>query len=128
MKPLQNRTIILPIGAKKYYQIVDNKFLYRKKVDAFIEQYPEIFPPNIGLGYSFLGYSKNDLKLPIPRRVIRLKKALNSYEDFLLHPCFVLPYLKGITSDISLGLVLRKYNISLSCYCCKRRKKSYVLV
>jgi len=111
MNPSKSRTIILPIGTKEYHQIVDNKSLYRKKIDMLIEQYPEIFPPNIKFGYSFFGYSKNTLKLAITRRVIRVKKVLHSYEDFLLHPCFVLPYLKGITSEISKGLFLRKYNV-----------------
>lgn len=111
MKRLKNRTIILPIGTKKYHRIIDNKLLYKKEIDGLIEQYPEIFPSNIRLGYSFLGHSKNDLKLPIPRRMIRIKNAFNSYEDFLLHPCFILPYLKGITKEISEGLILRKYNV-----------------
>lgn len=111
MKPSKNRTIILPIGTKEYHQIIDSKILYRKKIDALIEQYPEIFPSNIMDGYSFLGYSKNTLKLPISRRVIRLKKSINSYEDFLLHPCFVLPYLKAVTKKVSDGLALRKYNV-----------------
>lgn len=107
----KKRTIILPIGKKKYYQIIDNKLLYRKKIDSLIEQYPEIFPSNIASGYSFSGYSKNTLKLLVPRRLIRIKQSLNSYEDFLLHPCFVLPYLKGFTKKIAGGLILRKYNV-----------------
>jgi len=56
MEPLKTRTIILPIGAKKYHQLIDDKVLYRKKIDAFIDQYPELFPPNIKLGYSFSGF------------------------------------------------------------------------
>jgi len=107
----KSRTIILPMGSEKYHQIIDDKKKYKKELDALIEQYPEIFPANIGQGYSFLGYSKNPSKLSIARRLIRLKNPLNEYEDFLLHPCFVLPYLKGVTKKVSDGLFLRKYNV-----------------
>ena len=105
-----NRTIILPIAEKKYYQIIDNKILFRRKLDFFQEQYPELFPASIINGFRFVGYSKNDKKLNIRRRIIRIKKPFNSYEDYLLHPCFVLPYLKGNTKKVSKGLLLRKHN------------------
>lgn len=106
-----HRTIVFPIGEKEYHQIVDNKPLYRKKLSALLEKYPEIFPAQIVGGFVFIGYSKNEIKLPIRRRIIRLKNPFNSYEDYLLHPCFVLPYLKGYTKDVSKGLRLRKYNL-----------------
>jgi len=111
MKPLKNRIIILPIGAEKYHQIIDNKILFRKVLSALIEKYPEIFPKEIRLGYRFIGYSKRDIKITIPRRYIRIKTPFNSYEDYLVHPCFIMPYLKGITTEVSVGLRLRKYNL-----------------
>ena len=74
------------------------------------EQYPEIFPPEMVDGFRFVGFSKNEEKIEVTRRIIRLKKAFNSYEDYLLHPCFVMPFLKGSTAEVSQGLLLRKYN------------------
>jgi len=104
------RTIILPIGKKEYLKIIDNKTAYRKKLDSFITTYPELFPKTIRADYSFVGYSKNKTKQAIPRRIIRLSSKLNTYDDYLLHPCFVLPYLKGVTKQVSKGLLFRKYN------------------
>ena len=111
MEEKQQRTIILPIDEEEYLQVVDNKLLFKKKLSALLEKYPEIFPSKMVDGYGFVGYSKNEIKLPIRRRIIRLKKPFNSYEDYLLHPCFVLPYLKGRTEEVSKGLCLRKYNV-----------------
>jgi len=111
MEQKQKRTIILPIDEEEYLQVVDNKLLFKKKLSALLEKYPEIFPSKMVNGYGFVGYSKNEIKLPIRRRIIRLKNPFNSYEDYLLHPCFVLPYLKGRTEEVSKGLCLRKYNV-----------------
>jgi len=111
MIALKNRTIILPIDEIEYHQIVNNKKMFSKKLSFFIEKYPELFPVEIALGYHFVGYSKNALKHTIVRRLIRIKTLFNTYEDYLIHPCFVLPYLKGITQEVSQGLGLRKYNV-----------------
>jgi len=104
------RTIVLPIDEKEYTPIVDNKEVYRKKLDTLIEVYPELFPEQITHGYYFIGYAKNRMKSSIARRIIRIKTPFNSYNDYLLHPCFIMPYLKGITKEVSDGLLLRKYN------------------
>jgi len=111
MEEKKHRTIVLPIGKEEYHQIVDNKPLFRKRLLDMLSKYPEIFPQRITTDFSFAGYSKNEIKLPIRRRIIRLKNALNTYEDYLLHPCFVLPYMRGYTSEVSKGLRLRKYNV-----------------
>ena len=105
-----NRTIVLPIDSKEYNQIIDNKSLFKTKLNFLQHKYPEIFPISMSRGFRFVGYSKNDKKLSVSRRIIRIKNALNSYEDYLLHPCFILPYLRGSTIEIAKGLLLRKYN------------------
>lgn len=104
-----NQTIILPIAENQYYEIIQNPSNFRKCLDELIFQYPEIFPLNIQKGYSFVGWSKSSEKMKIPRRIIRLKKPFKR-QDFLVHPCFVMPYLRGRTTAISKGLLLRKYN------------------
>jgi len=110
MESQPNRTIVLPIGQQEYHQIVNDRRLYKKYLLSLEERYPEIFPCGMRRGFSFTGYSKNVSKLPICRRIIRLKNPLNIYEDYLLHPCFVLPYLRGITKEVAKGLRLRKHN------------------
>ena len=105
-----NRTIILPISEEYYHQIIDNKVLFKKELESLFEKYPEIFPTAISAGFRFVGHSKNDSKLNIRRRIIRLKMPFNTYEDYLLHPCFIMPYLRGKTVDVSKGLLLRKYS------------------
>lgn len=79
MNSINNRTIILPIGEQKYNQIIDDRKIFQIFLFQIIEKYPEIFPPEISMGFSFIGWSKNVEKYPIGRRIIRLKKPFNSY-------------------------------------------------
>ena len=58
-----NRTIILPIDKEEYNQIIDDKNLYRRKLDFFQAQYPELFPVSISRGFRFVGYSINCKKI-----------------------------------------------------------------
>lgn len=111
MNTLINRTIVLPICELEYNQIIDNKVQFKEKLNALIIKYPELFPREIIHGYSLIGYSKNTKKISLERRIIRIKNIFNLYEDYLLHPCFILPYSKGKTTEISFGLRLRKYNV-----------------
>lgn len=110
MSILPTRTIILPIDEKDYTSIIGNKGLYRKKINNLIDTYPELFPMEITRGYNFIGHATSNLKLPVVRRIIRIKTPFNSCNDYLLHPCFIMPYLRGITKEVSDGLLLRKYN------------------
>ena len=105
-----SRTIVLPIDEDEYNSLITNRLQYRKKIDALIEQHPEIFPEHITKGYSFSGMSVNTEKSDTLRRLIRIKHRINKYDDYLLHPCYEMPYLRGKTIEVSEGLFLRKHN------------------
>jgi hypothetical protein len=47
-----NKRITLPIETEKYNEIVEDSHTYRQWLDEMIEKYPELFPANIGEGYT----------------------------------------------------------------------------
>ncbi len=100
--------IHIPLDEDIYNSTIDNHILFRAKLDELIETYPEIFPANIDKGYIFNGWSKQGTKQNVKRRIIQL---IQGRKDYLIHPCFVMPYLRGKTIEISKGLRLRKYNL-----------------
>lgn len=104
----KHKTIIIPIDEPTYSCIIDSRFEFRKHLDALIEQYPELFPTDIVLGYILHGWTKPCKKVSIRRRRIFVKY---SREEYLIHPCFVLPYLCGYTKAVSAGLRTRKYHL-----------------
>lgn len=102
------KTIIIPIDEVDYERIIDSPDLFQKRLDALVEKYPELFPVDITCGYILYGWSKPCKKVLIRRRRIFLK---DSQQEYLVHPCFVLPYLRGYTKEVSKGLRTRKYNL-----------------
>lgn len=108
MEENTSKTVIIPLGAVVYAEIIDCPKKFQNHLDSLIEYYPEIFPIDISSGYILYGWAKPCKKISIKRRRIFLKY---SKQEYLIHPCFVLPYLKGITEMVSKGLRMRKYNL-----------------
>jgi len=103
------KTVVIPINVSDYKDKLNSRKSFKSYLDQTIEQYPELFPIEIESGYDFQGWSSAFYKMPIKRRIIQLKKTRSK---FLIHPCFILPYLSGNTIEISKGLRLRKDNVS----------------
>jgi len=104
----QCKMIIIPIDEVDYEQFINSSDLFQKYLDALIEKHPELFPVDIARGYILYGWTKPCKKILIRRRRIFLKY---SQQEYLVHPCFVLPYLRGNTKEVSIGLRTRKYNL-----------------
>jgi hypothetical protein len=49
--PRKNRIIVVPFDQDKYAEIISEPGKFRESLDKFIEQNPELFPPEISLGY-----------------------------------------------------------------------------
>ena len=103
-----SQTVIIPIDAAPYEQIIGSRKYFQNYLDKTIVCYPELFPSSIQQGYILKGWAKPCKKILLQRRRIMLKATR---EELLIHPCFVLPYLKGFTEEVSKGLLLRKYNV-----------------
>jgi len=108
MEEKTSKTIIIPIGARDYDKIIGSPVKFQNHLAGLIEQYPEIFPVEIVFGYILYGWAKPCKKVPVRRRRIFLKYGK---QEYLIHPCFVLPYLRGNTEQVSVGLRTRKYNL-----------------
>lgn len=101
------QTIILPIGEEYYHEIINNSKSFKFYLEAQLSKHPEIFPADLLLsGYSLAGWSRSSNKQSISRRLIQIANKI-----YLVHPCFMMPYLRGKTINISKGLELRRYNV-----------------
>lgn len=101
------QTIIIPISEHEYLPLVDRPGCFKNYLDEQYEKYPEIFPKALSIkGYSLSGHSRMSDKMPIKRRVIQV-----GTKDYLIHPCFTMPYLSGYTIKVSKGLELRRHHV-----------------
>lgn len=94
--------------------MVNDQPYFRRQLDQFIDEYPELFPADIGQGYQLYGFSRPSVKMPdVKRRRIRLNAADEQgvHRIYTLVPSFVLPYMAGETDDVEKALFLRRFGV-----------------
>lgn len=102
------RTIIIPIDEEVYNRIIQDVSLYKTYLDDLIANYPELFPISLFTkGYALNGFTNITAKCNIKRR-----RILIGNNNYLVHPCFMMPYLRAKTSSLSNGLYLRRQDVS----------------
>ena len=101
-----NRTICVPFCSQDYNKIVCNSVKFREALDARIEQFPELFPAEIGTGYNMKDNRKSK-KLSIPIRRIKVSGV-----SYTVRPSFVMPYMTGMVKDVEKAIFLRKFDVS----------------
>lgn len=103
--PRKNRIIVAPFEQDQYLESIFIPYKFREVLDGFIKLYPEVFPSEIGLGYSMkdIYHSK---KLSIPIRRIEIAET-----NYTVRPCFAMPYLTGFVDDVENALFLRKFDV-----------------
>ena len=102
----QNRSICVPfIDCTHYCDIVESPNGFRTSIDSSVEQWPELFPPDIVLGY-LMKDIRLSKKLLIPVRRIEILGI-----SYTIRPSFVMPYMTGFVDDVEKGLFLRKFDV-----------------
>lgn len=105
---------MLPIGLDPYNRLIDDSPAFRKWLDQMIDQYPELFPADIGAGYRLHDLLPASVKLPEVRlRRVRLyqEDAAGQAQVFTIAPSAVLPYMTGYTDEVEKALFLRRFGV-----------------
>lgn len=74
----------------------------RHYLELFIQQSPELFPPEIKSGYWLTGHLPESKKIP----GIRLRQLRTSHGTYTLRPSFVMSYMTGTVSELEHPLFL----------------------
>lgn len=109
-----NKRITLPIKLVDYQTLSQNALTFRAELDQMIESYPELFPRDIGLGYTLHDILPSSVKLPaVQLRRIRLKQPddTGQAQVFTIAPSEVLPYMTGYTDEVEKALFLRRFGV-----------------
>lgn len=108
-----SRRIILPINQEIYSQMIENYQTYREYLDVMFEECPELFPAEMGKGYTWHDIL-NSKKMPdVPLRRIKLKQIDDEgkAQVFTIVPNFVMPYMSGYTDEVEKALFLRRFGV-----------------
>jgi hypothetical protein len=107
------KRITLPIEQEQYNKIVDDCQTYRKWLDEMIGSYPELFPKNIGEGYT-LHDERSSTKLEnvrLRRICLKARDAEGKQQVFTIAPSAIMPYFVGLTDEIEKALFLRRFEV-----------------
>jgi hypothetical protein len=91
--------------------VVDDKPAFRRLLDEYINQYPEIFPAAIRAGYKWHGTMPPSQKMPevrLRRIQLKAKDERGQAQVFTLAPSFVLPYMTGYVDEVEKALFLHE--------------------
>jgi len=103
-----SRRIVLPINRDSYPKLVKDAAMFRAYLERMQTQHPELFPADIGGGYT-LHDTRRSKKLPdMAIRRIRLNRTGAVYR---VVPSFVLPYMTGYTDEVEKALYLRRFGV-----------------
>ena len=107
------KRITLPIETEEYNRIVEDSHIYRHWLDEMIVTYPELFPANIGAGYS-LHDDRSSKKLEgvrLRRICLKARSIEGKKQVFTIAPSTVMPYFVGLTDEIEKALFLRRFDV-----------------
>jgi hypothetical protein len=99
-------TICLPFGEEEYEAIVDDPKRFRKRLDAWFGEVPELFPEGFGQGYAMKD-ARTSRKQEVPLRRIVLRDG----RSYSIRPSFLMPYMTARTDDVDGPLFLRKFGV-----------------
>ena len=60
----RTKRITIPIDLATYTEISSNKRIFRQHIDKMSEEYPELFPDDLGQGYKLHGVMPPSKKMP----------------------------------------------------------------
>lgn len=105
--PKGYKSICLPFASEsEYEEIVKETKAFRSYLNKQIEQYPELFPPEIREGFNFCGFVTSKKQQSTIRRI-----KLANQEVYQVRPSFLLPYMSGKTDVIEKALYLRRWGV-----------------
>jgi len=106
--PRGAKTICIPIDEKGYAEIIEDPALFRKTLNALLNEHPELFPADMPQGYELHDFLPPSVKLGI--RMRRIKISVTG-DVFMIRPCFVMPYMTGYTKDAEHPLFLQRFGV-----------------
>ena len=117
-------TICLRFDNDLYDQVIGDPPEYRRVLERFFEEMPELFPRSFASGYPMKD-DRTSVKLGLRLRRICCKVDGSS---FTIRPSFAMPYMTGWTEEASDPLFLRSFGGSLLGHRPRLRQGSHVLV
>lgn len=104
-----SRIIRLPITEEAYLELISDRKTFISKLSVYAKSYPTLFPLDWqGTDYGFHQY-RISKKTGLRHGLIRHKGDRKVLYD--IQPNYVMPYMSGLTKDVSFGLLLVLFGV-----------------
>lgn len=102
-----NRMIRLPFTREQHELSIDDAVAFRKFLEFFYSDYPELFPGSFSKGYVM-----KDIRIS-SKLGIRFRRITTTCDNitYTVQPSFVMPHCAGLTAEVSNGIFLRKFSV-----------------
>ena len=99
--------LTLPIAESTYARFLSDASFARQQLDELIQEYPELFPTDIKMGYSLNGNSRPLKKM----NGLRLRQLIIQGRYYRLRPSWILPYGRGHTQIAAKALLMVRFGL-----------------
>ena len=109
-----NPRVILPIGYDAYQETAAEPQRFRRWLDEMIDRHPELYPCEIGQGYTLHDVLPGSVKLPdvrFRRIKLRAENGMGEQQVLTIGSSDVMPYMTGFTHDVEKALFLRRFGV-----------------
>jgi hypothetical protein len=108
IKNTKNKRLVLPIAESIYDSFLIDKGLAHELIEDCYEELEDLFPTEMGVGgYRLNGFTRTSKK----QEGFRMRQILIGKENYRIRPSFMLPYCKGLVSEASDGLFLKRFGV-----------------
>jgi len=104
--PRGHRTLCLPFEEESHRRVVADPAEFRRVVDAWFREAPELFPAGFRRGYQ-LKDDRTSAKRGLPIRRVILRDGV----AYSVRPSFLLPYMAARAGDVEGPLFLRSFGV-----------------
>ena len=97
--------IRLPFKESDYFEIVDDREVFREYVDEYIAKFPELFPESMRSGYEL-----NDTRYS-KRQKLYYRRVKVGERKYTIQPSFITPYWTANCEEVAYPLLLMNYGV-----------------
>jgi hypothetical protein len=102
------------MSREDYDEILKDTQRFRDVLAGLMEQYPELFPPEMADGYDLYGLRRESAKMPeirLRRVCLKVLNETGQRQVYTIVPSFVMPYMTGYTDEVEKALFLRRFGV-----------------
>ena len=108
-----SKRVTLPLPQRIYNRVIDDHQIYRDYLDTMFVECPELFPPDMQMGYTWhdMLHSKKMPEVRLRRIKLKQSDTEGKHQVFTIAPSFVMPYMTGYSDEIEKALFLRGFGV-----------------